>query len=60
MTAEAWVHLMEEMMDIKIQQFAESSMKVSADVARILTEKRETDRRRLEQIRTELVRTLTA
>jgi hypothetical protein len=60
MTAEAWVHLMEEMMDIKIQQFAESSMKVSADVARILTEKRETDRRRLEQIRTELVRTLSA
>jgi hypothetical protein len=49
---------MEEMMDIKIQQFAESSMKVSADVARILVEKRETDRRRLEQIRTELVRTL--
>ena len=58
MTAESWVQLMEEMMDIKIQQFAESSMKVSADVARILVEKRETDRRRLEQIRTELVRTL--
>ena len=58
MTAEAWVQLMEEMMDIKIQQFAESSMKVSADVARILIEKRETDRKRLEQIRTELVRTL--
>ena len=58
MTAESWVQLMEEMMDIKIQQFAESSMKVSADIARILVEKRETDRRRLEQIRTELVRTL--
>jgi len=58
MTPESWVQLMEEMMDIKIQQFAESSMKVSADVARVLTEKRETDRRRLEQIRTELIRTL--
>ncbi len=58
MTAEAWVQLMEEMMDIKIQQFAESTMKVSADVARILHEKRDTDRRRLEQIRTELIRTL--
>jgi len=58
MTAEAWVQLVEEMMDIKIQQFAESSMKVTAEVARMLQDKRETDRRRLEQIRTELVRTL--
>jgi hypothetical protein len=58
MTPEAWVHLIEEMMDLKIQQFAESTMKVSADVARVLHDKRETDRRRLEQIRTELVRTL--
>jgi hypothetical protein len=33
-------------------------MKVSADVAKVLQDKRETDRRRLEQIRTELVRTL--
>jgi hypothetical protein len=58
MTPEAWVHLVEEMMDLKIQQFAESTMKVSADVARVLHDKRETDRRRLEQIRAELVRTL--
>jgi len=59
MTPEAWVHLIEEMMDLKIQHYAESTMKVSADVARVLQDKRETDRRRLEQIRAELVRTLT-
>ena len=58
MTAEAYVLLVEEMMDIKIQQLAQSSMKVTPDVARILDEKRHTDRRRLEQIRTELVRIL--
>jgi hypothetical protein len=60
MTPEAWVHLIEEMMDLKIQHYAESTMKVSADVARVLQDKRETDRRRLEQIRNELVRTLKA
>ena len=58
MTAEAWVHLIEEMMDLKIQQYAESTMKVSPELSKILHEKRETDRRRLEQIRTELARTL--
>ena len=60
MTPEAWVRLIEEMMDLKIQHYAESTMKVSSDVARVLNDKRETDRRRLEQIRTELVRTLKA
>ena len=56
MTAEALVQLMEEMMDLKIQQLAQSSMKVSPEVARLLHDKRDTDRRRLEQIRTEMVR----
>lgn len=60
MSPEAWVHLIEEMMDLKIQHYAESSMKVSAEVAKVLQDKRETDRRRLEQIRAELVRTLKA
>jgi hypothetical protein len=60
MTAEAWVHLIEEMIDLKIQHYAESTMKVSHEVAKVLLDKRETDRRRLEQIRAELVRTLNA
>jgi len=58
MTAEALVRLMEEMMDIKVQLLAQSSMKVSPDVARILHEKRDTDKRRLEQVRTEMIRIL--
>jgi hypothetical protein len=58
MTAEAWVRLIEEMIDLKLQQFAEATAKLSPDLTRFLQDKRETDRRRLEQIRTELVRTL--
>ena len=58
MTAEKFVNLIEEMTDLKIQQFAESTMKPTTEIARILHEKRETDRRRLDQIKTELVRTL--
>ena len=58
MTPEDWVHLIEEMMDLKIQHYAESTMKVSSEVSKILHEKRETDHRRLDQIRAELVRTL--
>jgi hypothetical protein len=50
--------LIEEMMDLKIQQYAESQMRPTPEIARILGEKRETDRRRLEQIRAELVRIL--
>ena len=56
MTAETFVKLVEEMIDVKIQQYAESQLKTNPDLARILAEKRETDRRRLEQIRAELVR----
>ncbi len=58
MTAETLIGLIEEMMDLKIQQFAESTMKASPEIARILQDKRETDQRRLDQIRTELVRSL--
>ena len=58
MNAETWVRLIEEMMDLKLRQYAESTMKSSAEVARLLRDKRETDRRRLEQIKAELVRAL--
>jgi len=63
MTAEALVELLEEMMDLKIQHYAETHSKLTPEmaklapqVARLLQEKRETDRRRLDQIRAELVR----
>ncbi len=58
MTAESLIGLIEEMMDLKIQQYAESTMKPTPEIARILHEKKETDRRRLEQIRAELIRSL--
>jgi hypothetical protein len=58
MTADKFVDLIEEMTDLKIQQFAESTMKASPEISRILHEKRETDRRRLDQIKAELVRSL--
>ena len=46
------------MMDLKIQSYAQSHLKLTPDLTRMLQEKRETDRRRLEQIRIELVRFL--
>ena len=58
MNTETVVKLVEEMVDLKVQHFAESMMKPTPEVARLLQEKRATDRRRLEQIRTELVRLL--
>lgn len=58
MTAHSLIHLLEEMMDLKVQQYAESQRKVTPEVASLLMAKRETDKRRLDQIRTELVRFL--
>src|SRR5438045_4873930 len=58
MTAQSLIGLIEEMMDLKLQQYAESQMKLTPEVAPLLKEKRETDKRRLDQIRIELVRFL--
>ena len=58
MTSEALVSLLEEMMDLKIQIYTDQTMKCSPEVARVLEEKRKTDKRRLEQIHRELVRFL--
>jgi len=52
--------LLEEMIDIKVQQQTESHLKTSPEVAAVLLQKRETDKRRLDQIRAELIRLLTA
>ena len=58
MSAETFVKLIEEMVDLKIQRYAESTMRPTPEVARLLKEKRETDGRRLEQIKAELARLL--
>ena len=54
MNAETIVKLIEEMVDLKIQQQAATNLKINPDFSRLRAEKRETDRRRLEQIRAEL------
>jgi hypothetical protein len=58
MNAETLVKLVEEMVDLKIQQHAQTNIKANPEMMRLLEEKRITDRRRLEQIRAELVRLL--
>lgn len=58
MNPESFVRMLEEMMDLKVQQQAEAAMKVPPELSNMLAAKRETDRRRLEQIRQELIRGL--
>ena len=58
MTAESLVGLLEEMMDLKLQQYAQANLKLTPEVAQLLQSKRETDRRRLAQVRCELARIL--
>ncbi len=58
MTAENFVSLIEELVDLKVQQHAETHLKSSPEVVRLLADKRETDRRRMEQIKAELIRIL--
>jgi len=60
MNAEPLVKLIEEMIDLKLQHQAQTQVKVSPEIAQLLAEKRVTDRRRLEQIRAELIRLLGA
>jgi len=56
MTAETLIGLLEEMMDLKLQRYTQAHLKLTPDVAQILHEKKETDRRRLDQIRNDLIR----
>jgi hypothetical protein len=58
MPAESLIGLIEEMVDLKIQQYAESTMKPTPEIGRILQEKKQTDYRRLQQIKAELIRSL--
>ena len=55
MNAESVVKLIEEMIDLKVQQHAQLNVKANPEVARILEDKRVTDRRRLEQVKVEMI-----
>jgi len=59
MTAEAFVNLIEEMVDVKVRLHVEMQLQTKPELARLLTEKRAGDRRRLELIKQELARSLT-
>ncbi len=54
-----FIALLEEMVDLKVQQHTEAHLKATPEIAMVLAQKRETDRRRLDQIRAELIRLLT-
>lgn len=58
MSADTFVSLIEEMVDLKVQLQAEAHLKTPQELAGLLRRKRETDYRRLEQIRAELIRIL--
>ena len=58
MSPKQFVGFLEELIDLKIQYFAEMQIKATPEVSRVLQEKRETDRRRLEQVRKELIAVL--
>jgi 3-phenylpropionate/cinnamic acid dioxygenase small subunit len=58
MSAEKFVKLFEEMIDLKLQQHAQTNLKANPEITQILEQKRVTDRRRLEQIRAELFKLL--
>jgi len=60
MSAETFVRLIEELVDIKVQYHLASKMKTSNELARLVAVKRETDRQRADQIRVELIQALTA
>ena len=54
-----FIALLEELIDVKVQQQTESHLKTTPELARLIAQKRETDKRRLDQIRAELIRILT-
>ncbi len=58
MTPQIFIRMIEEMMDLKIQLHSDVHLKQTPELIRLLSEKRETDRRRLDQIRAELIRFL--
>ena len=60
MNADAFVKLIEEMVDLKIHLQMEANLKTSPEVAKVLHLKLESDRRRLEMLKAELARQLAA
>jgi len=60
MSAETFVKLLEELVDMKVQYHLANQMKASPELTRVLAQKRESDRQQTERIRQELINALTA
>ena len=58
MNADAFVKLVEEMVELKVRIQMEANLKTSPEVAKVLYQKQESDRRRLELLKTEMARQL--
>jgi hypothetical protein len=60
MSAESFVRLIEELVELKVQLHLANHVKTSPELARVVGRKREIDRLRAEQVRLELIEALTA
>ena len=60
MSAETFVRLIEELVDLKVQYHLANKIKTSPELAKLVAVKRETDRQRADQVRAELIQALTA
>lgn len=58
MSPEEFVNLLEEMIELKVQQHTDMRVKTSPELAKVLQQKREEDRQRLDQIKALLVELL--
>jgi len=58
MSAEDFVNMLEELIDLKVQQRTEIHLRTTPEISRILQSKQETDRRRLAQIKMQLAQLL--
>jgi hypothetical protein len=58
MSAEDFVNMLEEMIDLKVQQRTQINLRTTPEIARVLQDKQETDRRRLAQLKVQLVQLL--
>lgn len=54
MTPEKLIGLLEEMIDLKIQLYVGLHLRSTPDLTRLLSDKREIDKQRLDEIRSEL------
>jgi hypothetical protein len=58
MTAQMLVGLLEEMVDLKVRHHSETGLKLPPELKRVIQDQRESDRRRLEAVRTQLIKIL--